>query len=56
MQLFHDVVTTGAIFDDEHMIAYGGPAPAMRLAGRCGLAAAVWGAGTPAEQTRTQRP
>ncbi|MFC5830837.1 hypothetical protein [Nonomuraea insulae] len=41
MQFFHDAAKTGAIFDDEHVIAYGGLAPAMRLAERCGLDALV---------------
>jgi hypothetical protein len=37
VQFFHDAAKTDAIFDDEHVIAYGGLAPAMRLAERCGL-------------------
>ncbi|MDP4501049.1 hypothetical protein [Nonomuraea turcica] len=37
MQFFHDAAKTDAIFDDEHMIAYGGLVPAMRLAERWGL-------------------
>ncbi|MFG1711329.1 IS1380 family transposase [Nonomuraea sp. M3C6] len=37
MQFFHDVAKTRAIFDDEHVIAYGGLVPALRLAERCGL-------------------
>ncbi|MFI7644425.1 IS1380 family transposase [Nonomuraea sp. NPDC049400] len=41
MQFFHDAAKTDAIFDDEHVIAYGGLAPAMRLAERCGLPALV---------------
>ncbi|WP_326640057.1 IS1380 family transposase [Streptosporangium sp. NBC_01755] len=37
MQFFHDAAKTRAIFDDEHVIAYGGLAPTMRPAERCGL-------------------
>ncbi|MGI5292123.1 hypothetical protein ACQEVF_53710 [Nonomuraea polychroma] len=33
----HAAARTQAIFDDEHVISYGGPASAMRLAERCGL-------------------
>jgi hypothetical protein len=38
VRLFHAPGNTHAIFDDEHVIAYGGLLPAMRLAERCGLA------------------
>ncbi|MGP3920950.1 IS1380 family transposase [Nonomuraea sp. 10N515B] len=37
MRFSHAAARTQAIFDDEHVISYGGLAPAMRLAERCGL-------------------
>jgi hypothetical protein len=37
VRLFHAPAKTHAIFDDEHVIAYAGLEPAMRLAERCGL-------------------
>ena len=37
MRLSHAVAKTHAVFDDEHVIAYGGLVPVMRLAERCGL-------------------
>ncbi|MEV6869134.1 IS1380 family transposase, partial [Streptosporangium subroseum] len=37
MRLFHAPAKTRAIFDDDHVIAYGGLASAMRLAERCDL-------------------
>ncbi|GAA3513931.1 hypothetical protein GCM10023075_76440 [Streptosporangium album] len=37
MRFSHAASRTHAIFDDEHVIAYGGLAPVMRLAERCGL-------------------
>lgn len=33
----HTAGKTHAIFDDEHVISYGGPAPALLLAERAGL-------------------
>jgi hypothetical protein len=41
VRFFHDAAKIDAIFDDEHMVAYGGLAPVMRLAERCGLDALV---------------
>lgn len=41
MRLFHASAKTHAIFDEEHVIAYAGLEPVMRLAGRCGLGALV---------------
>lgn len=41
MRLFHAPGNTHAVFDDEHVIAYGGLLPAMRLAERCGFAGLV---------------
>ncbi|GAA0378612.1 hypothetical protein Acor_69520 [Acrocarpospora corrugata] len=41
MRLFHALARTHAIFDEEHVIAYAGLEPVMRLAERCGLAALV---------------
>lgn len=41
MRFSHAASKTHAIFDDEHVISYGGLAPAMRLAERCGLARLV---------------
>ncbi|MFG2091939.1 MULTISPECIES: IS1380 family transposase [unclassified Spirillospora] len=41
MRLFHAAAKTHAAFDDEHVIAYAGLVPAMRLAERCGLASLV---------------
>jgi hypothetical protein len=41
VRLFHAPGNTHATFDDEHVIAYGGLLPAMRLAERCGLADVV---------------
>jgi hypothetical protein len=43
VRLFHAPGNTHAAFDDEHVIAYGGLLPAMRLAERCGLADLVAG-------------
>ncbi|WP_248966435.1 IS1380 family transposase [Sphaerisporangium perillae] len=37
MRFSHAASKTHAIFDDEHVISYGGLAPALRLAERCGL-------------------
>jgi Transposase DDE domain group 1 len=37
----HAPAKTHAIFDEEHLIAYAGLVPAMRLAERCGLAGSV---------------
>lgn len=37
MRFSHAAGKTDAIFDDEHMIAYGGLGPALRLAERCDL-------------------
>jgi hypothetical protein len=37
VRLFHAPAKTHAVFDDEHVIAYGGLVPVMRLAERCGL-------------------
>ncbi|GAA1024798.1 IS1380 family transposase [Acrocarpospora pleiomorpha] len=41
MRFSHAAAKTHAIFDDEHMIAYAGLEPVMRLAQRCGLDALV---------------
>jgi hypothetical protein len=41
MRLFHAPARTDAIFDEEHVVAYAGLEPVMRLAERCGLAALV---------------
>jgi Transposase DDE domain group 1 len=41
VRLFHAPAKTHAVFDDEHVIAYSGLEPVMRLAERCGLAALV---------------
>ncbi|MCG5213084.1 hypothetical protein [Streptosporangium sp. KLBMP 9127] len=41
MRLVHASAKTRAIIDDEHMIAYGGLASAMRLAERCDLSGLV---------------
>lgn len=41
MRLFHAAAKTHAIFDEEHVIAYAGLEPVMRLAERCGLGALV---------------
>lgn len=41
MRFSHAASKTHAIFDDEHVISYGGLAPAMRVAERCGLARLV---------------
>ena len=41
MRLFHALGKTHASFDDEHVIAYAGLEPVMRLAERCGLAGLV---------------
>jgi hypothetical protein len=38
VQLSHAPAKTHATFDDEHLIAYAGLVPVMRLAERCGLA------------------
>jgi hypothetical protein len=37
MRLSHAAAKTHAVFDDEHVIAYGGLVPVMRLAERCGM-------------------
>jgi hypothetical protein len=37
VRLSHAVAKTHAVFDDGHVIAYGGLVPVMRLAERCGL-------------------
>lgn len=37
MQLSHATARTHAVFDEEHLVAYGGLVPVMRLAQRCGL-------------------
>ncbi|MEO3802464.1 hypothetical protein [Nonomuraea sp. B1E8] len=37
MRFSHAASKSEAIFDDEHMIAYGGLGPALRLAERCDL-------------------
>ncbi|MEO3862835.1 IS1380 family transposase [Acrocarpospora sp. B8E8] len=39
--MFHALARTHAIFDEEHIVAYAGLEPVMRLAERCGLAALV---------------
>jgi hypothetical protein len=39
--LFHAAAKTHAIFDDEHLVAYTGLVPVMRLAERCDLAGLV---------------
>lgn len=41
MRLSHAVNKTGAIFDDEHVIAHGGLVPGMRLAERCEMESLV---------------
>ncbi|GAA1011424.1 transposase [Acrocarpospora pleiomorpha] len=38
MRFFHAAAKTHASFDDEHLVAYAGLEPVMRLAERCGLA------------------
>ncbi|GAA0976628.1 hypothetical protein GCM10009555_036460 [Acrocarpospora macrocephala] len=43
MRLFHASAKTHAISNEEHVIAYAGLEPVMRLAERCGLAALVAG-------------
>jgi hypothetical protein len=39
--LFHAAAKTHALFDDEHLVAYAGLVPVMRLAERCDLAGLV---------------
>src|ERR671931_2725082 len=41
VRLSHAAAKVHAVFDDEHVVAYGGLVPVMRLAERCGLAGLV---------------